>query len=565
MTAIIDRIRHELIGQGRGIQTAFGLRPLVYADYTASGRGLGFIESYIQNTVLPWYANTHTTSSATGAQTTAFREQARKEIAKAVNANDNDQVIFCGSGATAAVDKLLKLLELDKPLNDEQARPIVLIGPYEHHSNELPWRESAADVANICLNPEGQICLEDLAKKLERFKDRPLIVGSFSAASNVTGVKTDVEAVSSLLKQYGALCCWDYAAAAPYTKIDMNGKTPLDAVYISPHKFVGGPGTPGILVVKRSVFKRQIPAVPGGGTVSWVSPSSHRYLPAGAEREEGGTPGIVEAVRAGLVFKLQQQVGIDAIEEREHSYAKRAMKRLQDHPNIEVLGPEGDNRLALFSLRVKHNDKDLHYGFVTALMNDLFGIQLRGGCSCAGPYGHYLLDLTPQLSTIIDTASEQGITALRPGWVRLNFNYFIEESEFNYLLDALTLVADHGWRMLPYYEHNSKSNTWRYQGIAPKTESLEDLDFSQALPNHTQAAPQLEQTLATAKDILCSPQPSSKKVFSLSLSQEHQSICWFRLPQDVLPLLSNDKQDKEASEQHEQAAANSRNFWRVGH
>ncbi|PIE37841.1 MAG: aminotransferase [Gammaproteobacteria bacterium] len=539
MTALIDRIRHELIGQGRGLLTVFGLRPLVYADYTASGRSLGFIEDYIQNTVLPWYANTHTTSSATGAQTTAFREQARSEIAKAVNAGDQDQVIFCGSGATAAVDKLLKLLELDRPCDPEQPRPVVFIGPYEHHSNELPWRESAADVVSVCLNARGKLCLEDLAKKLELFSDRPLKVGSFSAASNVTGIKTDVPAVSRLLKQHGALCCWDYAAAAPYTKIDMNAATPLDAVSISPHKFIGGPGTPGILVVKRSVFKRRIPSVPGGGTVSWVSPNGHRYLPAGAEREEGGTPGIVEAIRAGLVFKLQQQVGIEEIEIREHNYATRAMQRLLAHPDIEVLGPADENRLALFSLRIKHDGKDLHYGFVTALMNDLFGIQLRGGCSCAGPYGHYLLGLTPKLSAMIDKASEQGFTAFRPGWVRLNFNYFITEAEFNYLLDALTLVADHGWRMLPYYQHDSKTNTWRYQGIAPKVESLADLDFSQALPNNTVAAPKLGQTLSDAERILRAPRTAQERVFSLNVKPEHESICWFRLPQDVIPLLDH--------------------------
>lgn len=537
MSLLIPHIRSELIGAKKTIHTPFGARPLVYADYTASGRGLTFIEDYIRDTVLPWYANTHTTSSATGAQTTAFREQARAEIAQAVNANDNDQIIFCGSGATAAVDKLLKLLELDKPLNttDPQQRPVVFIGPYEHHSNELPWRESSADVVTIALNEQGQLCQQDLAQKLAQYQDRPLKVGSFSAASNVTGIKTDVASISLLLQQHGALSCWDYAAAAPYTRIDMNGEAPLDAVYISPHKFVGGPSTPGILVVKRTLFRRAIPAVPGGGTVSWVSPTSHRYLPASAEREEGGTPGIIESVRAGLVFKLQQQVGLETIESKEHDYACRAAEFLRSCANIDILGPDHNNRLALFSLRFKHRNKDLHYGFVTALMNDLFGIQLRGGCSCAGPYGHHLLGLTPELSTAIERESRAGATVLRPGWVRLNFNYFIDESEFTYLLEALALVAEHGWRLLPYYLHDANTNTWRHQGTPPQTESLHSIDFQQMETSEPSPPPTLAQTMKEAKEVLLQPQPSTHQVYGLQLSPEQKAICWFRLPQDVLP------------------------------
>ncbi|WP_240554813.1 aminotransferase class V-fold PLP-dependent enzyme [Oceanicoccus sagamiensis] len=392
---LIDTIRSGLIGDKTLIPTAFGQKPLVYADYTASGRSLSFIEDYIRDKVLPFYANTHTETSYTGAHTTALREQARQIIRQALKGTADDQVIFCGPGATAAINKLIDILNLRLPadlaeryqLLDQipaEQRPVVFIGPYEHHSNELPWRESIADVEVIPLNQEGQLDTDVLQQKLQDYQQRPLKIGSFSAASNVTGIKTDTDQVSALLHHHNAMALWDYAAAAPYVGIDMNsqsahGDSSKDAVFISTHKFIGGPGTPGILVVKKHLLKNTVPAVPGGGTVLYVTPEDHRFIDNHERREEGGTPAIVESIRAGLVFKLQQDIGTDEIERREADFVKRAIALWQPHDNIDILGNTEADQLSIMSLRIKHQGKDLHYGFVVALLNDLLGIQARGG------------------------------------------------------------------------------------------------------------------------------------------------------------------------------------------
>ncbi|MEH6591951.1 MAG: aminotransferase class V-fold PLP-dependent enzyme [Halioglobus sp.] len=476
MGSLIEKIRQSVIGENQTMPTPFGDKPLIYADYTASGRSLSFIEDYIREQVLPFYANTHTETSFTGAQTTALREQAREQIRSAVNGGGEDKVIFCGPGATAAINKLLDILnlrlprELSQRYKLEQAipadeRPVIFIGPYEHHSNELPWRESIADVVSIPLTDCGQIDTDVLDQQLTAYASRPLLIGSFSAASNVTGIKSDVAGITAILKRHDALAFWDYAAAAPYIGIDMNGSDAIDAVFLSPHKFVGGPGTPGVLVVKRALLNNSVPAMVGGGTVVYVTPESHRYIDDQERREEGGTPGIVESIRAGLVFKLQQEVGIAEIERREASFVNRAIERFSAIENLEIMGnPEAD-RLSIMSLRFKHGDKDLHYGFVVSLLNDLFGIQTRGGCSCAGPYGHSLLAMDMQYSRAIEAEIAAGSSILRPGWVRLNFNYFIAEEEFDYLVSAIERVAQYGWRMLPYYQFDADTGVWRYQGL----------------------------------------------------------------------------------------------------
>jgi selenocysteine lyase/cysteine desulfurase len=542
VSALIDKIRNSIIGNRRAIPTVFGERPLVYADYTASGRSLSFIEDYIRDRVLPCYANTHTETSFTGAQTTALREQARQEIRRAVNGTAEDQVIFCGPGATAAINKLIDILNLRLPrdLSEryalEQAivadqRPVVFIGPYEHHSNELPWRESIADVVSIPLTDQGQIDLAVLAQQLRKYADRPLLIGSFSAASNVTGVKSDVPAVTALLKSHGALAFWDYAAAAPYVGIDMNGATGLDAVFISPHKFIGGPGTPGVLVVKRAVLNNSVPAVVGGGTVVYVTPEDHRYISDHERREEGGTPAIVEAIRAGLVFKLQREVGTAEIERRERDFACRAIARLRNNPGLELLGNADCNRLSILSLRFRHGERDLHYGFVVSLLNDLFGIQVRGGCSCAGPYGHSLLGMDMDYSRAVEGEIEKGCMVLRPGWVRMNFNYFISEEEFEYLLGAVELVAEHGWRLLPYYSFDEAAGVWRFlQQATALPESLPDINFLDDL-TASPAPLALDGLLEFAREQLLADREHPR--YALQLSEQAEHLRWFVLPQEI--------------------------------
>jgi len=412
--ALIDTIRSAVIGDDEAIVTPFGVRRVSYADYTASGRSLSFIEDFIRETVLPLYANTHTESSGTGLQTTRFREDARRIVREACGANEREHaVIFCGSGSTGAIATLIDCLGLRLPaeLDDRYAlleripssdRPVVFIGPYEHHSNDLPWRESIADLVTVPEDHDGRIDLAALERSLQEHADRPLKIGSFSAASNVTGILSDVPALSSLLRRHGALSCWDYAAAAPYVEIEMtpgdDALAALDAIVVSPHKFVGGPGTPGVLVARRELFGNRVPSVPGGGTVAYVNPTEHVYLDDIERREEGGTPDIVGSIRAGLVFQLKRAVGAEAIREREASFTHRAMHRWEKNPAIDILGSHDLPRLSIVSFVVRHEERYLHHNFVVAVLNDLFGVQARGGCSCAGPYGHRLLGIDLETS-----------------------------------------------------------------------------------------------------------------------------------------------------------------------
>lgn len=558
MSTLIETIRRSVVGSRLPLATPFGDKPLVYADYTASGRALTFVEDYLRDQVLPWYANTHSETSFTGAQTTALREQAREQIRTAVNGSNEDLVIFCGPGATAAINRLMDILNLRLPrdLADRYGleqhlpaaeRPVIFLGPYEHHSNELPWRESIADVVATPLTKCGQIDLQALEENLRRYADRPLRIGSFSAASNVTGIKSDVQAVTRLLKKYGALAFWDYAAAAPYTGIDMQAGVPLDAVFISPHKFVGGPGTPGVLVVKKHLVKNSVPAVVGGGTVLYVTPQDHRYLDDLERREEGGTPAIVESIRAGLVFKLQQEVGLEEIERREHEFVQRAIDRLRRCSSIEILGSLTAPRLSILSLRFRHGAKDLHYGFVVALLNDLFGIQVRGGCSCAGPYGHSLLNINMDHSRALEREIRRGAKILRPGWVRLNFNYFIDGEEFEYLLRAIELVAQHGWRLLPFYQFEPAAGVWRYQGQPLQLKaSLQDWTFADQARSETACGrePLSLQACADAAEAELTRAHRSGVTYDLTLSPESERLCWFLLPQEAAAELSQpDRQD----------------------
>ncbi len=561
---LIETIRDAIIGDDRALNGPYGFRRMTYADYTASGRSLEFIENYIAEEVLPLYANTHTETSRTGLQTTRFREDARQIILESVGGNEDDVVIFCGSGATGAINKLIDILNLRLPrdlelkygLSDHipaDERPVVFIGPYEHHSNELPWRESIADVVMIPEDSDGRIDMDHLERELVNFANRPLKIGSFSAASNVTGIVSDTAGLSRLLHSHDALAFWDFAAAAPYVKMDMNlpdgdgahqGLTYKDAIFISPHKFIGGPGTPGVLVVKRRLITNTVPTVPGGGTVSYVSPDKHTYLADIAHREEGGTPAIIEAIRAGLVFHLKRAVGEDNIEALEQGFVDRAIEAWSDNANIQVLGNTKAQRLSIVSFVIRSGERILHHNFVVALLNDLFGIQARGGCSCAGPYGHRLLGIDLARSMKYHEAIDAGSEGIKPGWVRVNFNYFISEEVFGLIIKAVDFIAREGWRFLPHYDFEAETGIWRHRNAERGTSlRLGDIAYCSGRMQYrsqhlTEPESAFAEYLARAEELVVEWQTLQENAGETIgtgapvavLSSELEPLRWFPLP-----------------------------------
>ncbi len=554
---LIELIRSSVIGGNEAVPGPFGPRRVTYADYTASGRSISIIEDFIREAVLPLYANTHTESSGTGLQTTQFREDARRIIARCVKATDEHAVIFCGTGTTGAIDRLIGVLNLRIPadLDDRYElsarippgdRPVVFIGPYEHHSNELPWRESIADVVTIHEDLRGGIDLAQLESRLVEYAERPLKIGSFSAASNVTGITTPVRDVSVLLHRHGALALWDFAAAAPYVGIRMgpDGDSEedrldyKDAVFISPHKMIGGPDTPGLLVARRELFTNRVPVVPGGGTVWYVNPDEHRYFEDPEQREEGGTPQIVGSIRAGLVFALKEAVGWEAIREREEAFIKRAIRSWGSDPNIEILGDRTHERLSIVSFVLRSGDRYLHHNYVVALLNDLFGIQSRGGCSCAGPYGHRLLGIDVEKSREFEREISRGCEGIKPGWVRVNFNYFISETVFQFILDAVQFVAAHGWKLLDQYDFDPHTGLWTHvRGRSEPPMSLWDVRFTPngiECPHHRYSAGEgdLASYLEEAEHIVSDggSTPDTRGRCTDEVTGDFEHLRWFPVP-----------------------------------
>lgn len=423
-----EEIAAGLIGEGLEIPGPFGPRRMIYADYTASGRALRHVEHFMLDHVLPVYGNTHTTASYCGAATTALREAARGIVAAHVGATPDHAVIFGGGGATAGINRLPHLFGL------RGVDALVLLGPYEHHSNILPWRECGAEVRILPEAPGGGPDLMALEAALEGARGRR-VVGAFSAASNLTGALTDVAAVTRMLKAHGALAVWDYACGGPYLDIDMG--CGIDALVLSPHKFVGGPGASGVLVVNRRAVAATCPTLPGGGTVRFVSPWGHDYVSDVVAREEAGTPAILGDIRAALAVLVKEAIGTGFMASRHAAFRARALDRWRGRDRLTIFGPETPDQLPIFALGLE----GVPARDFTRALSDHFGVQTRSGCACAGPYGHTLMGIGAARSEVMRHAILAGDESAKPGFTRLNFSALLSDAKADAIIDAVDRIA----------------------------------------------------------------------------------------------------------------------------
>ncbi|RMA58928.1 aminotransferase class V-fold PLP-dependent enzyme [Ulvibacter antarcticus] len=444
-----NSFRQEIIGIDQHFNSPYGRKKIVYTDWTASGRLYGPIEERMASVFGPFVANTHTETSVTGTTMTLAYREARRIIKKHVNANENDVLIATGTGMTGAINKFQRILGLKVPerLRDfvsieESDRPVVFVSHMEHHSNQTSWLETIAKVVVIPCDEKGLFCLNNLKILLEKYKSNKLKIASITSCSNVTGITLPYQEVAQLMHQNDGLCFVDFACSAPYIQIDMhpdNSDSYLDAIFVSPHKFLGGPGSSGILIFNKKLYKNLIPDCPGGGTVTWTNPwGGHQYIKDIEEREDGGTPGFLQVIRASLVMNLKEKMGISNILKREKELMSYFFKRMKSHSNISILASEHEHRLGVIALNVG----SLHYNLVVKILNDRFGIQSRGGCSCAGTYGHYLLGIDEDKSKEIVSKVESGTCDYKPGWVRLSIHPTTTNSEMEFVCDSLIALAD---------------------------------------------------------------------------------------------------------------------------
>ncbi|WP_042192642.1 aminotransferase class V-fold PLP-dependent enzyme [Paenibacillus sp. FSL H7-0737] len=463
--------REHTIGIRHQITTPYGRQPLLYADWTASGRLYEPIERKLQEAFGPYVSNPHTDSNTTGLTMTLAYNEARQIIKKHVNAGPQDILLFCGNGTTAAVNKLQRIMGLRLPewIQDYSAhsmeeRPVIFTSHMEHHSNILPWQEGIGDVVTVPPGENGNIDLQQLEAQLKLYQHRRWKIGSFTACSNVTGIQTPYQKLAAIMHRHGGLCFVDFAASAPYEPIDMHPVSPLeklDAIFFSPHKFLGGPGTNGVLIFDEALSNGRIPDEPGGGTVAWVNPwGGRRYTNEIEMREDGGTPGFLQAFRTALCVKLKEQMNGNGqyMVIREHELCQQLMNGLRSIPECSLLAGHHTERHGIVSFTLR----DIHYNLAVQLLNDRFGIQARGGCSCAGPYGHYLLELGWAQSAQIAEAITIGDQSLRPGWIRISLHPIMTNQEVERIVSAVRTIVIHFQQWKQDYFYDASTNSWTH-------------------------------------------------------------------------------------------------------
>jgi selenocysteine lyase/cysteine desulfurase len=473
------KFRNNIIGIDQEFESPFGTQKIVYTDWTASGRLYRPIEEKLVNDIGPFVANTHTETTVSGTAMTMAYHEARHIIKHHVNASTDDVLITDGTGMTGVINKFQRILGLKVPENlrqytqvPDEKRPVVFLSHMEHHSNQTSWLETIAKVVLIPACPQGLICMDSFKMLLEQYKDSPLKIASITACSNVTGIKTPYHDVAKLMHSNNGVCFVDFACSAPYVKIDMHPQDSeawLDAIFFSPHKFLGGPGTSGVLIFNKKLYKNMIPDHPGGGTVSWTNPwGEHKYLDNIEEREDGGTPGFLQVIKTALAVRLKEQMGIDNILQREKEIVDYIFGSLKNVSNINILAPQHEDRLGVISFFID----DLHFNLGVKLLNDRFGIQTRGGCSCAGTYGHYLLHVDEEKSNYLTGKITAGDLIQKPGWIRMSIHPTTTNAEIEYVCESIKALAESHSEWAKDYKYNNASNEFSHINAQPGIEGI---------------------------------------------------------------------------------------------
>ena len=499
------KFRDNIIGIDKEFETPYGLKKMVYADWTASGRAYRPIEQRLQNDIMPLLANTHTETTVTGTAMTRAYEQAKHIIKQHVNAGPDDVLIFAGSGMTGAVNKLQRLLGLRIPERimdyvkpgrlpsheelanskvkihslfsnyldiDPELKPVIFVSHMEHHSNQTSWLETIADVEIIPNDNNGNINLAGLEQLLEKYKERKNKIAAITGCSNVTGIQTPYHKVAQVVHLHGGLCFVDFACSAPYVSVDMHPSLEgghLDAIFFSPHKFLGGQSTPGVLIFHKSLYKNIIPDQPGGGTVTYTNPwKYHEYISDIEHREDGGTPPFLQGIKAALAIKLKEEMGVENMLKREEELLKIIFERLPSIPGVEILEGQNQHRLGVVSFIIH----GAHFNLVVKLLNDRFGIQTRGGCACAGTYGHMLLHVDQLHSYEILDEIHQGDLSCKPGWIRMSVHPVMTDEEIRFILDAIEQVALHYNEWKQDYIYEPDTNEYHHETFMEKTVNL---------------------------------------------------------------------------------------------
>lgn len=473
LEAYFKPFRENIIGIDLEFESPYGKKKIIYTDWTASGRLYRTIEEKLQNDFGPYVANTHTETTESGTAMTLAYHEAKNIIKKHVNCSEDDVLIVSGTGMTGVVNKFQRILGLKVPENLEkytkipdEMRPVVFITHMEHHSNQTSWLETIARVEVIPPGPEGLFSIDNLKELLEKYKNCTIKIASITGGSNVTGIQVPCHEVAKLMHQNGGVCFVDYACSGPYIEMNMHPEDEeayLDAIFFSPHKFLGGPGSSGVLLFNKKLYKNMIPDCPGGGTVSWTNPwGEHKYIDNIEDREDGGTPGFLQTIRTALAIKLKEQMGVKKMLQREHEILERIFDELGDVPHLNILAPQHTNRLGVISFYID----DLHYNLGVKLLNDRFGIQTRGGCSCAGTYGHYLLHVDYETSHELTNEISIGELARKPGWIRMSIHPTSSCEEIDTVCKAIKELAMHHEEWAKDYTYDGKTNEFIHNSFA---------------------------------------------------------------------------------------------------